>query len=43
MKKNKTEVTLKKDHTHAGKKYKAGDKVTVCALDAAWLKANGVI
>lgn len=38
------EVTLVKDHTHAGKEYKAGEKLLdVNPAEKDWLEANGVI
>lgn len=37
------EVTLAKAHTHAGKSYAAGDKITVREATAAWLKKAGVV
>lgn len=36
-------VTLKKDHTHAGVKYKAGETVDVPLIDALWLKAADLV
>lgn len=36
-------VTLKKDHTHAGKPCKAGDDIEVNAADAQWLADHKVI
>ncbi|AGG89928.1 hypothetical protein R2APBS1_2851 [Rhodanobacter denitrificans] len=36
-------VTLKKDHTHAGKDYPAGAEIDVPPHDAEWLAANEVI
>ncbi|MFC5525214.1 hypothetical protein ACFPPA_05605 [Rhodanobacter ginsengisoli] len=36
-------VTLKKDHTHAGNPYKAGEPIEVDQHDAEWLATNGVI
>ena len=37
------ELTLKTDHTHAGKLYQAGDKIKVTTAQKDWLLANGVI
>jgi hypothetical protein len=37
------QVTLKKDHTHAGEKHQAGAQIEVDQHDAEWLAANGVI
>jgi ribosomal 50S subunit-recycling heat shock protein len=37
------EVTLAKDHTHAGKEYKAGDKITVRTSQIKWLEEAGAI
>jgi hypothetical protein len=37
------EVVLAKDHTHAGKPYKAGEKIHVSESDRDWLVANEVI
>lgn len=37
------EVTLLKPHTHAGRDYAAGDKLTVRPPIATWLRAHGVI
>lgn len=37
------EVSLKKDHTHAGKPYKSGDKIKVTAAQKDWLIAKGVV
>ena len=36
-------VTLKFAHTHAGVKYKAGDKVDLPLMDALWLKAEDLV
>lgn len=36
-------VTLKKDHTHAGKPETAGTEIEVTAPEAEWLAAAGVI
>lgn len=36
-------VTLKKNHTHAGVAYKAGQTVDVPVHDALWLKAEDLI
>jgi hypothetical protein len=36
-------VKLVKDHTHAGKDYKAGETIEVNAAEKAWLKALDVI
>lgn len=36
-------VTLKKDHTHAGKVHHAGDEIAVAAHEADWLAAHEVI
>ncbi len=38
----KAEITLKKKHTHAGKKYEKGDKIEVTERQAKWLKGLGV-
>jgi hypothetical protein len=37
------DVTLAKAHTHAGKAYAAGDKITVREATAEWLKKAGVV
>lgn len=37
------DVTLQKPHTHAGHDYKPGDKITVRAAQAEWLREQGVI
>lgn len=37
------EVTLKTDHTHAGKQYEAGEKIKVTETQKDWLVANGVV
>ena len=39
----KKTVTLKKDHEHAGKKKKKGDKIEVTEKQAEWLKSLEVI
>lgn len=36
-------VRLQKDHTHAGVKYVAGDRIRVSALDRDWLREQSVI
>lgn len=37
------EVTLLRDHEHADKPYKAGDKLKVSLATEAWLREQGVI
>lgn len=37
------EVTLKKAHRHAGRDYKAGQKIKVMPGEAEFLKKHGVI
>lgn len=37
------EVVLEKEHEHAGKKHKAGDKINVTADQKSWLTQQGVI
>lgn len=39
----KIEVTLKKDHEHAGKKHKAGEKIMVPETYKDWLRKHEVI
>lgn len=36
-------VTLLKEHTHAGKKYPAGETIEVSEADAKWLAGREVI
>ena len=36
-------VKLAKDHTHAGKDYKAGETIEVNAAEKAWLKTLAII
>ena len=36
------EVTLKKDHSHAGRDFKAGEKITVPKAHAEWLAGQGI-
>lgn len=38
-----TKVTLKKWHTHAGKRYEAGDQIEVTEPERAWLEAREII
>jgi hypothetical protein len=35
-------VLLNKDHTDAGKDYRAGDEIEVDDSTAGWLKENGI-
>lgn len=37
----KVKVVLAKEHTHAGKTYKAGDEIEVRPEQAEWLKKLG--
>jgi hypothetical protein len=39
----KIEVTLAKDHTHAGEQYKAGDNIIVSSVERDWLRDQKVI
>ncbi len=39
----KVEVVLKKDHIHAGKTCKKGDKIKVRKSQVSWLRKQGVI
>lgn len=40
-KSQKVEVKLEKDHTHAGKRYEAGEIIEVNQHDADWLTNHG--
>ena len=40
---NTVKVTLKKWHTHAGKRYEAGEQIEVTEPERAWLKAREII
>lgn len=37
------EVVLAKKHEHAGKQYKAGDKIQVTEPERDWLKKHGIV
>lgn len=39
----KVEVTLSKPHTHNGRKYPEGEKITVTPDQEVWLKKQGVV
>lgn len=39
----RVEVTLKKPHTHAGKRRQAGDKIMVTEPQRDWLVAQAII
>ena len=43
QKKQLIEVTLDKDHTHAGKQYAAGQKIYVTAAERIWLIGAKVV
>lgn len=38
-----TKVTLAQDHTHAGKKYGAGETIEVNEADLKWLREHQLI
>lgn len=37
------EVTLTRDHTHAGRRYQAGEKIRVTEPEKAWLVAQEIV
>ena len=43
QKKQLIEVTLEKDHTHAGKQYAAGQKIHVTESERIWLIGAKVV
>lgn len=40
---NTTKVTLKKWHTHSGKRYEAGEQIDVTEPERAWLETREII